>query len=59
MNIILRLICGFLGEKLWCLKHGVYEAASFAGSVTSWCLQNDMQNFAFVILKMNNICIAQ
>ena len=28
---------------LWCLKHGVYAAASFSAKVTSWCSHNDTQ----------------
>ena len=44
---------------LWGLEHGVYAEVSFAASVTSRYLRNDMQNFISVILYMNIIYIAQ
>ena len=39
--------------------YGVYPAPSVSASVTSWCLRNDMEKFAFVILYMNIIFTAQ
>ena len=65
MAIIKRLICENLStiavktSFLWGREHGVYTEASFATSVTSRYLRNDMQNFTFVILYMNIIYIAQ
>ena len=44
---------------LWCRKHCVYAAVSFAASVTSWYLRHVMQNCTSVILYMNIICNAQ
>ena len=41
-------------------KLGVLGTVSFAASITSWYLCNDMQNFSLVLfLYMNIICIAQ
>ena len=65
MAIILRLICENLSNIaviisfLWGREHGVYAEASFAASVTSRFLRNDMQKFTSVILYMNIIYIAQ
>ena len=65
MNIVLRLICESLRRIavkisfLWGHKHGVYAAASFATSVTSWYSHNGIQDFISVIVFMNIICIAQ
>ena len=64
MYIIFRFICDILSRIsvktsfLWSCKHGVYVAASFVVSVTSWW-RNNMQNFTSAILFMNIICIAQ
>ena len=65
MTIISRLIC----EKLSCIavkisfllgcEHCVHAEVSFAASVTSRYLRNDMQNFTSVILYVNIIYIAQ
>ena len=63
MVIILRLIC----EKLSCIAVKISflwgceqcAEASFAASVTSRYLRNDMQNFTSVILYMNIIYITQ
>ena len=44
---------------LWCRKHCVYAAVSFAAIVTSWYLRNVMQNFTSVILYINIIYNAQ
>ena len=61
MHIILRLICESLSRiavkisYLWCRKHCVYAAVSFATIVTSWYLRNVMQNFTSIILYMNII----
>ena len=65
MTIILRLICENLSSIavkisfLWGLEHSVYAEDSFAASVTSRYLPNDMQHFTSVILYMNLIYIAQ
>ena len=65
MAIILRLICENLSSKalkisfLWGCEHCVYAETSFAASVTSLYLRNDMQNFTSVILYMNIIYIAK
>ena len=65
MVIILRLICENLKCKavkisfLWGCEQCVYAEASFAASVTSRYLRNDMQNFTTVILYMNIIYITQ
>ena len=65
MAIILRLICENLSSKgvkinfLWGCEHCVYAETSFAESVTSWYLGNDMQNFTSVILYLNIIYITQ
>ena len=65
MAINLRLISENLSSIaikmsfLWGREHGVYAEASFAASVTSRYLRDDMQNFTSVILYMNIIYIAQ
>ena len=65
MHITLRLICESLSRIavklsfLWCFKHCVYAAVSFAAIVRSWYLRNLMQNFTSVILYLNIICNAQ
>ena len=65
MTIILRLICDNLSciavkiSFLWGYEHYVYAEVSFAASVTSRYLRNDMQNFTSVILYMNIIYITQ
>ena len=65
MAIILRLICEKLSSIavkisiLWGCEHCVYAETSFAASVTSRYLCNDMQNFTSIILYMNIIYIAQ
>ena len=65
MHIILRLICESLRRIavkisfLWCRKHCVYAAVSFAAVVTLWYLSNVMQNYTSVILYMNIICNTQ
>ena len=65
MSIILRLIRENLSCKaakinfLWGCEHCVKAEASFAASVTSRYLRNDMQNFTYVILYMNIIYITQ
>ena len=64
MAIILRIICENLStiavliSFLWGREHGVYAEASFAATVTSRYLRNDMQNFISVIFYMNIIYIA-
>ena len=51
MVIILRLICENLSRIavkisfLWGREHGLYAEASFAASVSSQYLRNNMQNF--------------
>ena len=61
MHIILRFICGIFSRISFLLgcKHCVYEAASFAASLTSWYLPNGKQTFTFVILYINIICITK
>ena len=65
MAIILRLICENLSSIavkisfLWGYEHCVYAEVSFAASVTSRYLRNDMQNITSVILYMNIIYITQ
>ena len=65
MAIILRLICENLSSIavkmcfLWGREHDVYAEASFAASVASLFLRNDMQNFTSVILYMFIIYNAQ
>ena len=61
MYIIWRLICEILSRIavimsfLWGPKDCVYAAVSFATSVTSWYLRNNMQNFTSVYLYINII----
>ena len=65
MAIILRLICKNLRSIavkisfLWGCEQCVYAEASFAASVTSRYLRNDMQNFTSVILYISIIYIAK
>ena len=65
MDIILRLICENLSSIaikksfLWNCEHCVYAEASFAASVTSRYLRNDMQNFTSFISYMNTIYIVK
>ena len=65
MAIILRLICNNLSciavkiSFLWGCEHWVYAEVSFAASVMSRYLRNDMQNFTSFILYTNIIYIIQ
>ena len=65
MANILRLICENLSSIavkisfLWGREHGVYAETSFAESVMSRYLRNNMQNSTSIILYMNIIYIAQ
>ena len=65
MAIILRLICENLSSIavkisfLWGREHCVYAETSFAASVSSRYLHNDMKIFTSVILYINIIYIAQ
>ena len=65
MHITLRWICESLSRIavkisfLWCRKHCVYAAVSFAAIVTLWHLRNVMQKFTSDIFHMTIICNAQ